>query len=83
MHFYDASCGSVHRLEVCRLGDLAAAGEATVARYLTAWQRARECPTSGLSPVAWLLTLPTEQGRPQVVEKEKQVHDVNEGAARE
>lgn len=41
----------------------AAAEDETHARYVEAWVRAGDQPESGLSPLAWLLSLPVPQAR--------------------
>jgi hypothetical protein len=57
--FYDATSSLVWRLELGRWRSPSAALVATHQRFLAAWDRAVEHSSSGLSPQAWLLSLPT------------------------
>lgn len=64
MEFYDATCHTAYRLARCTLRDPAVAEEAVLRLYLLARQRAGEQAGSGLSPLAWLLTLPHPRTEP-------------------
>lgn len=63
--FYDATCRQAHLLALARasrrgLGRVASeavAARETRQRYLLAWRLAALHPSSGLSPLAWLLSL--------------------------
>lgn len=55
--FYDATRQATWRLELCRHRDPARAQQAASDRYLAAWILADGYPHSGLSPLAWLLSL--------------------------
>lgn len=56
--FYDATSHLVWRLELRRWRSADLARVAARRRFLAAWNRAAEHRTSGLSPRAWLLSLP-------------------------
>lgn len=64
--FYDATITHAFRLALARAGsrglgaDLAraAAERETLRRFTRAWHRADDQPSSGLSPLPWLLTIP-------------------------
>ncbi|MGO4258550.1 hypothetical protein [Marmoricola sp. RAF53] len=66
MRFYDATHGYAFGLALTRArasglaeADARAAAEsATSSRFVRAWQHAAAHQASGLSPLAWLLTLP-------------------------
>lgn len=58
LEFYDATCQLVWRHELRRHRDERAAGVSLTARYATAWRRAEDQATSGLSVRAWLISLP-------------------------
>lgn len=69
--FYDATSSRAFHLELVRarargaVHPRTAAERATADRFLRAWRAAPEYAASGLSPVAWLLTLPTSpSGQP-------------------
>ena len=68
--FYDITCGRAFHLELVRaraggaLHPRTAAERATADRFLRAWRAAPAYAGSGLSPVAWLLTLPTPPASP-------------------
>jgi hypothetical protein len=69
MRFYDATSRWVFALERVRAVRCgrdrrqvrAAAVRASGARFVQAWTSAADQESSGLSPLAWLLTLPTVQ----------------------
>ncbi|KAA1420966.1 hypothetical protein F0U44_01085 [Nocardioides humilatus] len=66
LRFYDATCARAFALELARARSRGvpsarlqdAAARATEARFVEAWRVAGGHQGSGLSPVAWLLTLP-------------------------
>lgn len=64
--FYDATSSRAFHLELVRARSRgaafprAAAERATADRFLRAWLAAPEYPASGLSPLAWLLSLPAD-----------------------
>lgn len=63
--FYDATCAAAYRLELCRWRSPEAAAEGLRRRYRTAWLRLDEQARSGLSPLAWLLSLPDPAAQPR------------------
>lgn len=56
--FYDATCRLVWRLELRRSRASEMAARATKRRFEAAWEQASHHAGSGLSPRAWLLSLP-------------------------
>ncbi len=72
MRFYDATSGYAFALGVARARVtgrdratvLEAASDATVRRFTRAWEDAAEHRSSGLSPLAWLLSLPISAAGP-------------------
>lgn len=58
MEFYDHTSAVAYRAALTRYADPVAAQAATQALFVRAWERARTHATSGLSPLAWLLTVP-------------------------
>lgn len=70
--FYDATSTHVFRLALararaCGLGDdpaRAAAERETTRRFARAWRRAHDQPSSGLSPLPWLLAIPASALEP-------------------
>lgn len=57
MRFYDETAATTYALELRRWEDPELAELLTHARYVRAWDRAADHPGSGLSPLAWLLSL--------------------------
>lgn len=64
MDFYDATCHFVWRLEQRRWHGAELTEVATRRRFAVAWASAASQPGSGLSPLAWLLSLPTRALEP-------------------
>ena len=72
MRFYDATSGYAFALDVARARvtgrggatALEAASDATARRFTRAWEDAAEHRSSGLSPLAWLLSLPISAAGP-------------------
>lgn len=63
LRFYDATRVAVYRLELMRAGEAESAEQAAAARFVEAWRRAGAHLASGLSPLAWLLSLPVAPAR--------------------
>lgn len=57
MRFYDETVSTTYALELRRWEDPELAELLTQARYVRAWDRAADFAASGLSPLAWLLSL--------------------------
>lgn len=57
MRFYDATCAVTYRWALLIDADRERAGRRTCAIYERAWRSAAQQPSSGLSPLAWLITL--------------------------
>lgn len=60
LQFYDLTSGVAYRAMRLRYDDPETAEAATHALYVRAWDLAPRQATSGLSPLAWLLSGPTE-----------------------
>lgn len=57
MRFYDLTAPIALRLELLRTADAERAAEALTSRFLQAWYRSGQHARSGLTPLAWLLSL--------------------------
>lgn len=56
--FYDLTAPIAFRLELLRTADAERAAEALRGLFVQAWSRSGQHARSGLSPLAWLLSLP-------------------------